>query len=53
MILDVTNKIHYNSWNVTNERPRGYYLDLSDVDSGTEVKFRCDLGTFANLRIIM
>ena len=53
MEIDVTNRIRYNNGDATNEHPLGYSLDLSDVDSGTEVKFRCDLGTFANLRIIM
>ena len=52
MEIDVTNRIHYNNYDVTNERPRGYYLDLSDIPSDYDIKFHCDPLILASLTII-
>ena len=39
MEVDVTTDITYNPNHVTNEHPRGWYLDLSNIPSDYTIKF--------------
>lgn len=40
MEIDVTNRIQYNTFESTNDKPRGWYLDISNVPSGCDIKFK-------------